>query len=101
MIGWIALAAWLVFLVAAVPYVQRVKHPQTPALAAWLVFVSIVSVGAAALYAALLVLAYALGLAGALAHPAVALLLLVAVFIPPLLVARRQVQRAPQRVSPP
>jgi len=94
------LVAWVVFLVAAIPYVLRAKHPRTRALAAWLVFVSIFSITAAVLYFALGAFAAAAGLADALGHPAGAAVFLALVFVPAFLAARWQLKRPPRQVAP-
>ncbi|HUJ01000.1 MAG TPA: hypothetical protein VLY46_12225 [Usitatibacter sp.] len=96
----IAIFAWLVLLIAAIPYTQHAKHPSAPRLAAWLLFVGVLSVSAAAFALVLLFLAGALGLSRALDHPAMGVLFVAAVFLLAFPVARRQLRRPPRRVSP-
>ena len=88
---------WILFLLLAVPYVARRRDPATPPLAAYLVFVGVFSLCAAALYALLTWLLLASGGAGWLSTPAGAAVFVVLVFVPAILAARAVIGRPPQR----
>lgn len=89
----LALAIWLILLALAFPYVRRAKHPDTPTLAAFLLFVMLFSVVSATLFFALSWIAASTGWASALAKPHWALLFLALVFLPAFLFARWMIKR--------
>jgi hypothetical protein len=91
-----ALAMWLILLALAFPYVRRAKHPDTPTLAAFLLFVMLFSVVSASLFFALSGIAASTGWASALAKPFWALLFLALVFLPAFLFARWMIKRPPR-----
>lgn len=91
------LALWLAFLVAAIFYIRRVRHPNARPLAAYLIFVMAFTVSSFVIYAALIVLLQALGRVNALADPIIAALFLAAVFVPAFLIARWQLRRPPKQ----
>jgi len=98
----LAAVAWIVFLVAAVPYVRRTKHPAAKPLAAYLVFVGVLSLVAAALFYVLGELAARLGLGEALATPLGVVTFLFLVVAPAFAAARWQLRRPPGRtIEPP
>jgi hypothetical protein len=90
-----ALAVWLILLALAFPYVRQARHPETPMLAAFLLFVMLFSVVAGTLFFVLSWLAVSAGWASALANPFWALLSLVLVFAPAFLFARWMIKRPP------
>jgi hypothetical protein len=47
------LAIWLILLAIAFPYVRRAKHPKTPTLAAFMLFVMLFSIVSATFFAVL------------------------------------------------
>ncbi|MGK2953098.1 MAG: hypothetical protein ACSLEZ_12035 [Thiobacillus sp.] len=91
----LALAIWLVLLALAFPYARRARHPDTPAVAAFLLFAMLFSVVSATLFFLLSSLAVTAGWAAALAEPGWALLFLAAVFAPAFLFARWFIKRPP------
>lgn len=93
------LALWIVLLGAAVPYTARHRHPRSSPLAAYLVFVGVFSLIAAAIYASLTVLALSLHLGAWLANPAVAVAFAALVFAPAFFAARAVLGRPPRRAD--
>lgn len=93
--GTVVLAVWLILLALAFPYVRRIKHPKTPALAAFMLFVTLFSVVSATLFFALSWIAVKAGWAAALADPVWALAYLALVFVPAFLSARWMIKRPP------
>lgn len=51
------IAAWVVFLILAIPYVMWAKHPATKPIAAYLIFVTVFSVAGWVIYSVASVLA--------------------------------------------
>jgi len=98
-----ALALWAAFLLLAIPYARRARHPSARPLAAYLVFVSVFSLCSAFLYYALIQLLLALHGGALLSRPAGAAALLALVLIPAFLAARWQIRRRPRgpRAPPP
>jgi Zn-dependent protease with chaperone function len=90
-----ALAIWLILLALAFPYVRRAKHPDTPTLAAFLLFVMLFSVVSTTLFFVLSGIAASTGWASALTKPFWALLFLALVFLPAFLFARWMIKRPP------
>ncbi len=95
------LALWAAFLVAAIFYTRRARHPGVRPLAAYLIFIIVFTVTSFAIFAASTALLQALGAAGALTDPAAAVLFLAAVFVPAFLVARWQLRRPPRQPRKP
>jgi hypothetical protein len=95
MVRTIAFLFWLFLLALSVPYVRRVKHPETQTLAAALMFVMLVSVISGSLFFALGWAAISLGWAHALADPLWAVVFVAVVFLPGLLFARWMIRRPP------
>jgi len=91
----LALIVWLLLLAIAVPYVRRVKHPETPTLAAAMLFVTLVSVISGSLFFALGWAASSAGWAHALGDPVFAVVFVAIVFLPGFLVARWVIGRPP------
>ncbi len=90
-------ALWLVFLLAAIPYVRTARHPATKPLAAYLIFVLAFSAVAAVVYA-LLGFAFAAADAGwFIRTPVGAVIFLFAVFVPGALIGHRLIRKPPRR----
>lgn len=89
--------ALLIVLAAAHVYVRRAKHPQLPLMAAFLVFVTVFGLAAAALYALLTSILGATGHTGALENPLAAVVFVLTIGTPAFLLARWQVKRPPGR----
>jgi len=97
-----ALLAGALLLAAALPYVRGAKHREARLLAAYLLFVGVFALVAAALYLVLGGLVAATGLAPLLERPWGAAVFLAAIFAPAFVFARRQIKRPPRaRELPP
>lgn len=94
------LALWCAFLIAAVFYSRRARHPDTRPVAAYLIFVIIFTVTSFGVFSALTLVLEALDRGSTLHNPVAAALFLAAVFIPAFLVARWQLQRPPRQRPP-
>lgn len=92
-----ALVLWLLFLTGAVFYVRRARHPDSKPVAAYLIFVTVFSVAAFALFTVITVLLEWAGKASLLANPLGAAAFLIAVFLPAFLIGRWQLRRPPLR----
>jgi len=88
-------AAALLLVAAAYPYVRRAKHPETRMLVAYLLFIGVFALVAAALFLAVSGILVAVGIADRLERPLGAALFLLVICLPAFLLARRQVRRAP------
>ena len=75
---------------------QAHASPDVKPLAAFMIFVIVFSVAFCVVFAALTTLLQALGFAEKLVNPAVAILFLLAVFVPAFLVARWQLRKPPR-----
>ncbi len=94
------LILWIAFLVLAIPYVRRARHPLAPLLAAYLVFVGVFSLCAALLFVTLARVLVGLDMTAWLERPVGAAIFLALVFVPAFLIARwqlRQPARRPRR----
>jgi len=98
---WTSLLLGAVLLIAAIPYVGRIRNPEQKPLAAYLIFVSVFLIVAAALFRLLVWLAGSLGLESALDDPGPALLFIALVFLPAIAVAAWQARKPPWRRGPP
>lgn len=90
-----------IVLLAAMPYVARIRHPEQRPFAAYLIFVSVFAVAAVVLFGALTLAVGALGLTEWLAQPVPAVAFLILVFLPALLLAGWQARKPPWRQGPP
>lgn len=90
-----ALGLWLLFLVGAVFYVRRARHPEVKPVAAYLIFVIVFTAVSFVLFGAFAALLQLAGWAGVLATPIGAAVFLIAVFLPALLAARWQLRKPP------
>ncbi|MGD8809961.1 MAG: hypothetical protein PVG24_10170 [Gammaproteobacteria bacterium] len=97
----IALGLWIVFIVAAIVYATRARHPETRPLAAFMIFTIVFTTIAFSLFAALTLLAQAMALDAALRNPVAAAIFLAIVFLPAFLGARYVIRRPPRRRAPP
>ncbi len=98
---WTALLLGAALLLAAIPYVRKIRHPEQKPLAAYLIFISVFLVVAALLFRLLLWLAARLDLEAALDDPGPALLFIALVFLPAIAVAAWQARKPPWRSNPP
>jgi hypothetical protein len=92
---------WLVLLIVAWPYTQRVQHPDSKPLAAYLVFVISFSAMAAVLFGMLTTLLMATGRVELLYQPLGVALFLIIVCVPSFLLARALIRRRPRRAPLP
>lgn len=91
------LALWAAFLVAAIFYTRRARHPEARPLATYLIFVVVFTVSSFMIFGALTYLLQAFDQVSVLANPMVAALFLFLVFVPAFLVARWQLRKPPHR----
>lgn len=89
---------WFVLMLLAIPYVRRAKHPRAKPLAAYMVFITLFSVGAAVMFSVLLMLLSSYGGLDALHHVPGATLFLALVFVPAFLLGRWQMKKPPRQV---
>jgi hypothetical protein len=92
----IALGLWGLFLIAAVLYTQREKHPDAKPVAAYMIFVIVFTVTAFVLFAAITFILDAAGYIDALESPVVAVIFLILVFGPAFLLGRWQLKKPPR-----
>ena len=97
----VGIVAGVALLVAAVPYVARIRDANQKLLAAYLIFVSVFGASAAVLASLLAWLAGKLGLAAGLDSTGPALLFLALVFLPAFALATWQARKPPWRQSGP
>ena len=93
----VAVMLWIGFLIAAVFYTRQARHPDTPALAGYLIFVLVFTASSAVLFAIAATVIQALGQGDLLARPVGIALFMVIVFVPAFLLARWQLRKAPYR----
>lgn len=94
--SFIAVALWGAFMMAAVFYTREARHRDRKPTVAYLIFVTLFSLVAAAIFGGLTWLLYALDRGAMLEHPVAAVAFLVAVFLPAFLVASRQLRKPPR-----
>jgi predicted Kef-type K+ transport protein len=94
------LLVWIAFAIIAFFYVRRFRHPSTPLLAAYLLFVSLFTLTAFVIFAAGTWLLHTFGAIGALSNPVWAGPFLTIVFVPAFLVARWQLGKPPRQRMP-
>lgn len=92
---------WLVLMIAAVPYVRRIRHPDQRPLAAWLIFVSVFGLALLVLSSLLGWLLGLLRMENLLADPFAVIFLVLLVCVPAFLLAHWQARKPPSRVMPP
>ncbi|MDT8405306.1 hypothetical protein [Sulfuriflexus sp.] len=93
----IAVAAGLIVLVTAIPYVARIRHPQQKPLAAYLIFVSVFIMATMLLFNLLAWLAISLELGNALGKPGPSLVFLALVLLPAIALATWLARKPPWR----
>lgn len=91
----LGITLWIVLMLLAVPYVRHARHPRAKPLAAYMVFITLFSVGAMLMYSALLMLLDWLDGFDYLHHPLGAAVFLALVFIPAFLLGRWQLKKPP------
>lgn len=91
----------ILLLIAAVPWVMRIRHPQQKPFAAYLVFVSVFLITATLVFGLLTWLLSLMDLGRLIAEPFGAAVFLTLVFIPALLVGTWQARKPPMRRAPP
>jgi hypothetical protein len=89
--------AWIVFLLLAVFYVARARHPRSKPFAAYVMFVIVFTAAGFILFSALSWGLAAADRAALLQRPLPAAGLLLVVFVPAFLLARWQIRRPPMR----
>lgn len=98
--GWIAFGLAALLAAGCWPAAQMVRHPDHRPLAAYLVFVSVFALSAAALFTAIIAVARAAGLLEAMSGGGAAALILIVILIPAFFAARWVVRRPPMRRRP-
>lgn len=98
---WTSLIIGILILVAAIPYVGHIRHPEQKPLAAYLIFMSVFVVVAIMLFSLLGSLVLQLELSQMLDRPGPAVLFLVLVFLPAILLASWLARKPPWRQGPP
>jgi hypothetical protein len=93
----IALGLWIVFVIGAIVYTNRARHPDVRPVAAFMIFTIVFTTIAFSIFAALTVLAQATGFDASLENPAVAVIFLAVVFLPAFFGARKLIRRPPRR----
>lgn len=93
----IGMLVWIALLVAAMPYVNRIRHPDQKPVAAYLIFVFMFLIVSAVLYGVLGWLASALGLALLFGEVMGTVTFLALIFIPAFLMARWLARKPPWR----
>lgn len=93
--SFVVVALWGAFIAGAVFYTQEARHPATRPLAAYLIFVTLFSVVALAIFGGLTAVLDGLQATHLLAEPVPAALFLAAVFLPAFFVGRWQVKKPP------
>lgn len=95
------LALWAAFLVAAIFYTRRARHPAARPLAAYLIFVVAFTISSFVIFGALIYLLQAFDRISVLANSMVAALFLFLVFVPAFFVARWLLRKPPRRPRQP
>ena len=98
---WIGILLAAALLVAAIPYVGKIRHPQQKPFAAYLIFITVFIAVAVVLFRLLTWYAGRLGLGDALGNPGPALLFIALVFLPAIALATWQARKPPWRRGPP
>lgn len=98
----ISMLVWIALLVAAMPYVNRIRHPDQTPVAAYLIFVFMFLIVSAVLYGVLGWLAAVLDLARLFGNVVMGTITFLAlIFIPAFLMARWLARKPPWRSSVP
>lgn len=88
---------WIVVLIAVVPYVNRIRHPDQKPLAAYLIFLFSFIIASSVLYAILAWLVAALNLTRLFGDVMATATFLVLVFVPAFLIARWLTRKPPSQ----
>lgn len=88
---------WLSLMLLAIPYVRHAKHPRAKPVAAYMVFVTLFSVGSIVMYSVLLLLLAWYGGLGYLHQPLGAAIFLALVFVPAFLLGRWELKKPPRQ----
>lgn len=99
--NWTSLIVSVVLLIAAIPYVIRIRHPQQKLLAAYLIFVSVFILCCATGFYLAAILINWLEPGATLAEPVPLLLLVALVFVPAVTVATWLARKPPWKQGPP
>lgn len=97
----IGLLIWLVLLVAAIPYIKRIRHPAQQPVAAYLIFLFMFVIVSSVLYGLLGWLASILGMGPMLARTGPAIVFLLLVLLPAFFAATWLARKPPWRQPPP
>lgn len=97
---WALITVGVLLLVAAVPYVRRIRHPDQRLLAAYLIFMTLTLTGSVVMYALLVPLFQSLSLLSYLKHPVGALVFTILIFLPGFLLGSWQARKPPVRRRP-
>jgi hypothetical protein len=98
---WLSIVIAVVILVAAIPYVSRIRHPAQKPLAAYLIFLTVFLISGIVSFVVLIWLAGNLGMTDALNRLGPALIFLVLVFVPAIALATWQARKPPVRSQEP
>jgi hypothetical protein len=99
--SFVAVALWGAFMAGAVFYTQEARHPETKPLAAYLIFVTIFSVVALAIFGGLTAVLRGLGQTDLLEEPLSVAVFLAAIFLPAFFLGRWQIKKPPREVPYP
>ncbi|SLN62493.1 hypothetical protein [Oceanibacterium hippocampi] len=97
MIGGLILALWGAFMVVAWPYCRHARHPRLPLAAAYLVFVTVVSMITGGTFFMTASLLFGFGFATDVAVFPPATLIALAATVPAILLGGRMIRRPPSR----
>jgi hypothetical protein len=92
-----ALACWTIFMVLAVYISKRLRHEDSPALAAYLIFVTVFTVTSFIIFITLASFIQYLGLAHEMTRPVFGTLFLFGVFGPAFLLAALIIRKPPRQ----
>lgn|GEM_PF-1042463 len=88
---------WLIALLAFIPYVARTRHPESKPLGAYLSFVSVFSLVAYAIFGSILAIENSIWPSLALGNGVVAVIVLIATFVPAAFAAGWMIATKPPR----
>lgn len=97
--SFLAVSLWGAFMMAAIFYTQEARHPETGALAAYLIFASIFTATAFVAFSLLSLLVRAAEVSESLSHPLAAAAFQLGVFLPAFFIARWQLRKPPRRTA--
>lgn len=91
----------VLILLAAMPYIARIRHPEQKPLAAYLIFITVFIISATVLFNLFVWLLFKLDLGNTLSAPVPALLFLAVVLIPAIIIARWLARKPPWQPNGP